>query len=87
MGTASATHGGTTALTEPATAAELLRLLHVEHEPVAKQWPVITEWLTDHKATISLRCSLRANGYGYLLRKARQGAPPIGSITAPTHHP
>lgn len=87
MGTASATHGGTTGLTEPATAPELLRLLHVDHEPVAKQWPAITEWLSDHKAPISLRCSLRANGYGYLLRKARQGAPPIGSITAPTHHP
>jgi hypothetical protein len=70
-----------TALIEPATAPELLRLLHVDHEPVARQWPAITEWLTDHTPTTSLRCSLRANGYGYLLRQRVNERHPIGSIT------
>jgi hypothetical protein len=86
MGTASTKCGAT--LVEPATAPELLRLLHVDHEPVARQWPAITEWLTDHTPTTALRCSLRANGYGYLLRQTIQERHPIGSIsgTPAAHH-
>lgn len=87
MTTTSATNIDSTELTEPATAPELLRLLHVDHEPVTRQWSAITVWLKEHKAPMDLRCSLQANGYGYLLRKTRQGGPPIGSITAPSLHP
>jgi hypothetical protein len=85
MGTASTKCGA--ALMQPATAPELLRLLHVDHEPVARQWPAITEWLMDHTPTTSLRCSLRANGYGYLLRQTANERHPIGSAsgTPATH--
>jgi hypothetical protein len=68
MGIASRNCG--TGLVKPATTPELLRLLHVDHEPVTRQWSAITDWLTDHTPTIPLRCSLLANGYGYLLRQA-----------------
>lgn len=87
MGTASTTDVSGAESLQPATAPELLRLLHVDHEPVARQWPAITEWLTEHQAPIALRCSLRANGDGDLLRKTGQGAPRTGRITAPTHCP
>jgi hypothetical protein len=71
----------TTELVKPATTPELLRILHVDHEPVARQWRAINVWLTDHTATAALRCSLRANGYGYLLRQPVQEQHPIGDIS------
>jgi hypothetical protein len=86
MGTASTKCS--TGLVKPATTPELLRLLHVDHEPVARQWRAITVWLTDHTPTTALRCSLRANGYGYLLRQAIQEQHPVGdtSDVSATHH-
>jgi hypothetical protein len=94
MGTASTTYDNSAAWMEPETAPELLRLLKVDHEPVARQWPAITAWLTDHRPTTSLRCSLLANGYGYPLMRAlesREGPHPIGTIgtissTTSTHN-
>lgn len=89
IGTASASAAD---LAEPETASALLRLLHVEHESVARQWPAITAWLSDHRPSTSLRCSLRANGYGYLLREAilssGERLDPIGTIStiAAPHH-
>jgi hypothetical protein len=78
----------TTGLVKPATTPELLRLLHVDHEPVARQWRAITVWLTDHTPTAALRCSLRANGYGYLLRQIVPEQHPTGDIsgTSATQH-
>lgn len=75
MATASTKCG--TGLANPATTPELLRLLHVDHEPVARQWPAINEWLTAHTPTTALKCSLRANGYGYLLRQTVREQHPI----------
>jgi hypothetical protein len=93
MPTASTTYDNSAASIEPETAPELLRLLKVDHEPVTRQRPAITAWLTDHRPTTSLRCSLRANGYGFLLThtiESREDPHPIGIIgtitsTASTH--
>jgi hypothetical protein len=69
----------------PSTAPQLLRLLRVEREPVARHLSAIAGWLTDHTASTALRCSLHANGYGNLLRRAQQSPPPIRSVSAATH--
>lgn len=71
---------------EPSTAPQLLRLLRVHHEPVARQWPAVAAWLAQHTPTSSLTCSLRANGYGFLLNQVAKPARRRGPITsaAPT---
>jgi hypothetical protein len=55
--------------TQPRTLPELLRLLGVNDEPVAKQWEPITAWLAEHQASPELWMSLLANGYGLLLEQ------------------
>ncbi|BBU23487.1 hypothetical protein [Mycobacterium xenopi] len=55
--------------TEPRTLPELLRLLGVNDEPVAKQWEPITAWLAENEASPELWMSLLANGYGLLLEQ------------------
>lgn len=52
----------------PTTASKLLRLLKVDREPATRQRVAISDWLTDHTPTSTLKCSLLANGYGLLLR-------------------
>jgi hypothetical protein len=54
---------------EPATLPALLRLLGVDHEPVARQWDPIMGWLDDHPASSELWVSLLANGYGLMLKQ------------------
>ena len=55
------------AATYPTTAAGLLRLLGIEHEPVLQQRVALAEWLECNTPTAELQLSLRANGYGLLL--------------------
>lgn len=61
-----ALHGDTTA---PATLSALLRTLHMDHSSVSQQTPVLRTWLSEHPPNQELRCSLRSNGYGRLLRE------------------
>ena len=62
--------------TTPATASALLRTLKVDDCSVKRQRKAIAEWLIGHAADPQLRRSLRANGFG-LLVKPRQPLPPV----------
>ena len=53
--------------TQPHTAPELLRELHINDVSVDKQKDVLREWLRDHRPEQPLWLSLRRNGYGILL--------------------
>ena len=53
----------------PETVSALLRTLHMDHSSVGQQLPVLQGWLTEHPPSRELRCSLRSNGYGRLLRE------------------
>ncbi len=67
--TVSASSGNAGGSLEPTTASKLLRLLEVDKEPVTRQRLAIGAWLTDNTPTAALQCSLRANGYGFLLKR------------------
>ncbi|WP_165759340.1 hypothetical protein [Mycobacterium decipiens] len=41
----------------------------MDKEPVTRQRLAIGAWLTDNTPTAALQCSLRANGYGFLLKR------------------
>jgi hypothetical protein len=66
------TKGDGTLAVEPATTPDLLRLLRAQNLSVMQQGAAIISWLTEHKPTRSLRCSLLANGYGHLLKQVQQ---------------
>jgi hypothetical protein len=66
MGTAIARNND---LAEPSTLPELLRLLGVNDQPVAKQWEPLMAWLAEHRASRQLWMSLLSNGYGLLLEE------------------
>jgi hypothetical protein len=54
-----------------ATLPALLRLLGMHREPLTQQVAGVKAWLADNAISPELTMSLRANGYGLLLRTER----------------
>lgn len=60
------------ATAQPTTTSGLLRLLGAQHACAEHHLAVIAQWLERNIATVELKLSLRANGYGRVLPRPRR---------------